>query len=450
MRHFWNRLQVLVVSLALLGTLCLAYLLVLRFNHRWDVTPERLYSLSQETLKLLDQMKGHPIEILAFYSIKDPQREDFEIFLREAAERHGSLTYYFYEPNKHPQLAKRWHVTEVYTVILQYQGREERIFLPDEEDFTNALARLVGPKDSTACFVLEPDDPRYGSEAAEGFAAFQATLRDYHFTAEPVPLSGKQAPESCDLILVPGPQSDWAKDEIGFLRSFFEAGKPVLFMLDPMERKEGSSFLDLLKSFGLIAGTNVIVDRVSRMLGGDFLLPVVEQYHAEHPALKGFERLSFFPVTRSIEPSASVPDGLRVEALAWTGDQSWAETDMKKLENGEANFEEGRDLKGPLPIAASVVASGPSEKRMVVIGDSDFITNAYLHLAGNRDFAVRLMRWLVGQERIPLVKGKNAQFQPLEISSGRRARLLWTVLVGYPGFFLVFGLLQRLLRRRFL
>jgi len=70
---------------------------------------------------------------------------------------------------------------------------------------------------------------------------------------------------------------------------------------------------------------------------------------------------SFFPLARSVRPMNEPPGGVEVQALASTGTGSWAETDLEALDKGQATFEEGKDVRGPVPVAA-VAAIEPKGK----------------------------------------------------------------------------------------
>ena len=75
MKRILIRFQLVFVSIILLATLTMVMALVKNNNSRWDATKEKMYSLSDSTAKLLSNMSGSPIEVLAFYPHDDPGRD---------------------------------------------------------------------------------------------------------------------------------------------------------------------------------------------------------------------------------------------------------------------------------------------------------------------------------------------------------------------------------------
>jgi len=459
MKGFLNRFQVALVSVLLLVTFGFMLTIVLRFNHRWDLTSEKLYSLSKTTRDMLSKMSEERIEVFAFYPSNEAQKEDFELFLRECQLQHPQFEYYFYHPNRRPQLAQYWHIKDLYTVIIRYQDRQERLLLPDEEAFASALLRLLSPREISLCFLNEPGDERLNSDAAEGFGLFRELLVDHNYRLQFVSLTQKDVPSFCEVVVVPGPQSDWTPDETELLNQLFARGQSLLLFIDPMDSGTGRSFIDFMEGYNVQLRSDVIVDKMSRMMGGDFLLPFVNQYAMDHSLMEGFDTATFFPVARSVFPLAKEKSDFLATSIAFSSSNSWAETNLAGLENGEAAFETETDFPGPISLAVAVEKAKDVNKkeswedvssgdRMVVVGDSDFVTNAYLRLSGNQDFVLRLLQWLARDDRYVVLEDHHPKFQPLLLDGFQRFVLLLCSLLIYPLFFLLVGFAQNIWRRK--
>ncbi|HXV28217.1 MAG TPA: Gldg family protein [bacterium] len=461
MNQSLNRFQLFFVSVVLLATLAMVTIMVTRNNRRWDLTGQKIYSLSSATLDLLQQMRPKKVEVYAFFAQDDPNKNDFEIFLKECKLQHNRFEYRFYDPDRVPQLAKRWRIKEIQTVIIRYEGREERIINPHEQTFANALLRLVNPRVTPVCFVTGHGEAGLWGEERNGLKLFREALEENNYAVHEILLARDKVPDFCQVMIVPGPQRDWSAEEFTHLRQTFEAGKSILFLLDPVDPGTGQSFDDFMKNFGIRLGADVIVDKMSRMVGGDFLVPFVNQYAQDQPVTAAFEMATFFPVARSVQLANKIPAGLAVSALAFSGSGSWAETNLATLEKGEAAFEAETDFPGPIPIAVvieKIESASEADKalverkihlgRMVVVGDSDFITNAYLDLAGNKDFVLRAVQWLSKDDRSVSIAKSAPQFQALFLDTQKRLLLLSTTILGYPLSFLLLGAVSTFLRRR--
>lgn len=442
MRHFFIRTQLLFVSLLLFATFSLTFVIVARHNKRWDFTKEKIFSLSEPTVKMLDAMKDSPIEVLAFYPQQDPGRREIEFFLNQAELHHPKFKYEFFDPDRVPRMAKEYGIKDLYTVVIKFKGRQEKIVRPTEESFTNALLRLENPKTFQVCFVTGHEEASVMQQDRNGLSYLRESLEFNNYKTSEIILLRDAVPAECLVVAVAGPHRDLDPREYETLDGFFKSGGGVLFLIDPMDAGTGESFRGFMRRFGIALGADVIVDKMSRMVGGDFLVPLVSQYVLQHPVTAQFKLPTFYPVARTVQPSTDSPKGIEVTPLAFTGSGSWAETDLKSLESGETNFEAESDLSGPLSVAVAAEKKDEAGKvlgRMAVVGDSDFVTNAYLDLSGNRDFTLAMIHWLTKDERAITINPRNPEFKPLFLKDSQRTKLLAGVLGAIPLFFLAVG-----------
>lgn len=462
MRRFFIQTQIVVVSLILLVTFGLMMALLMRFNYRWDFTKGKIYSLAEPTARALQALQGGVLEVLAFYPHDDPARRDFEIFLKEAQLHHPRFKYRFYDPDRVPRLAEELKVKEIYTVVIRYGQHEERIVRPTEERFATALVRLAHPKIHQLCFVTGHGEAPLRGEDRHTLKHFRDILEVYNYNVDEIILIRDHIPGKCDVVVVAGPHRDLDPKEWELLKDSFRKGKGVWFLIDPMDPGKGESFIEFVRSFGVYLGTDVIVDKMSRRVGGDFLVPLVNQYLVKHPITRDFDLPTFFPVARSVAPSTEIRPDLEVVPLAFSSQESWAETDLSALEKGEASFDEKSDLTGPICLAVAVehkrseedgpasreIRSAAKDGRMVVVGDSDFITNAYLDLSGNQALALKMLEWLTKDERTVVIPEKHPEFKPLLLTRHQSITLLVIVLAGFPLCGFVIGSVWILWRNR--
>src|SRR5260370_29197280 len=108
---------------------------------------------------------------------------------------------------------------------------------------------------------------------------------------------------------------------------------------------------------------------------------------------------------------ATAPDDLKIadeDKFLSSSHESWASGDPNALTTGITEYKEGRDVKGPIPVASEIdftPASNPhiplqQMTRLVGIGSSAFASNQFLEMLGNRDLAVSLINELAGDEML--------------------------------------------------
>jgi ABC-type uncharacterized transport system involved in gliding motility auxiliary subunit len=469
MKQFFLKFQLLFEAAILLATIALVYMVIHPFHQRWDLTREKVYSLPRATTGVLRDLKDRRIDLLLFYQQDDSAKKGLEVFLKECQRYHPEFHYDFYDPNRRPQLARKFNVTDVKTVIFRSGGHEERLVGPTEEDFTNAFLRLLHPKDLDVCFVTGHGEASLDEEGTGGYSRFRRTLQGYNAKIHSIVLTRDHVPDVCQVVVVGGPRWDLAAEEFADLDKAFQKGKGIFLLVDPMDPGAGTAFVEFANRYGVALGQNVIVDKMSRMVGGDFLMPLVSHYLETHPTGKSMKQATFFPLVRTVQPSVDTVADLEVVPLALTGDGSWAETDLAALEDGNSTFDIKTDIAGPLPVAVAVQQTTdirpqttdktrtqvpspeervPPQGRMIIVGDGDFLTNGYLDISGNKEFGLNMIRWLANDDRFMDVRRPELRFKPLLLDVPRRTQLIVILLGVYPLTFFIVGGIYLIARMR--
>ena len=149
--------------------------------------------------------------------------------------------------------------------------------------------------------------------------------------------------------------------------------------------------------------------------------------------------MTFFPLARSVTPAMNPPAGLNVETLFSSSQRSWGETNIK---SGEAKFDEGVDLKGPVSMAVAVtkdLGNNSKKARMVVIGDSDFASNSLYGQQGNGNLFVNTVSWLAQDESFISIRPKNPEDRRITMTEAQRRLVSYVMLLLLPVGVLIIG-----------
>jgi ABC-type uncharacterized transport system involved in gliding motility auxiliary subunit len=432
-------LHLLAAGLMFLAIGVLTYQIAARHNHRFDFTPERFHSLTPETVEVLGRMKQGDLRIRGFFAEEDPARRQLEILLKGMAVHHPRFHYEILDPDRNPSVAQRFRVTSYRTILIDFEGRRERVAEFTEEALVNAFIRLTHPQKWTLCFTTGHGEMSLADRDRTGLTSWKETLEERQFQLREIQTTGQEIPSECDIAVIAGPHYELVPQEQELLQKYPEKGKGLLLLIDPMDPGAGKSWRRLTQAFGIELGENVVVDKVSRTFGGDYLVPLVSKY-ADHPVTERFRVVTFLPIARTVKKSPEAPEGIEVTELAFTTPQSWAETNLKKLEEGEAEFDPQKDVQGPLSLAAAAEFKGGSVTgRVVVVGDNDFLTNAYLPLSGNEDLTLNLLEWLARDDRWISIRPRMPRFEPLFLKVPQSVGIAVFAIGGLPLSFLIAG-----------
>jgi len=232
-----------------------------------------------------------------------------------------------------------------------------------------------------------------------------------------------------------------------------------------------TNLVALAKDWGIDVGTNIVVDAsgMGQLLGTDVSVPVAAKYET-HPITDRFNLLTAYPLARSVSSIEGGVNGHSAQNLVDTSKNSWAETDIKRLATSgqvEREVDKG-DKAGPVSLAAAVSAAATDtppptpapgdpankpndapkpETRMVVFGDSDFVTNGYLGIPGNRDLFLNAVNWLAQQENLISIRPKDPEDRRVSLTAGGATKIFWLAILIIPGLILAGGV-QTWWRRR--
>ena len=74
----------------------------------------------------------------------------------------------------------------------------------------------------------------------------------------------------------------------------------------------------------------------------------------------------------------------------------------------------------------------------VALGDSDFASNSYLGIQGNRDLFLNTVGWLAKQENLISIRPHEADDRRLTMTAQTQRLVTWTSILGIP--LVIFGL----------
>ncbi|MGK7345776.1 MAG: GldG family protein [Candidatus Nitrospinota bacterium M3_3B_026] len=420
---------------------------------KFDMTSAEVYTLSPQSKKALAALE----EDMTIYAFVRPEnRRAFLDLLDQYAYGSGRVTLEAVDPDKRPGLARRLKVQNYGTIVVETaSGRRETTEELSEEAVTNAIIN-ASTADVKKIYVLTGHEERpLDDENPLGWSAAREALEAAAYEVESLDwFSTGGIPEDADLLIIPGPKSDFRKEEIDQLRERLEAGGATFITLDPgrLENIE-----KLLAGYGFLLHDDMVLDPLSQRLGFDPLVATVTKYES-HPVVEGFRAATFFPVARSMDLKSN--PSRDVKAIGRTGVQSWGETDVDSIEQGSPEYREGDDLPGPRVIAASAEwETGPPKEerkigekvkkaRFVVVGDSDFAANSTLGFSGNKDLFLNIAGWLLEQEERVSIRPKTRGFNPIMFTSGELKLIFWVTVVAVPALVVAAGVAVRIIRRR--
>jgi ABC-type uncharacterized transport system involved in gliding motility auxiliary subunit len=452
---------------AFLGILAFVALIGQRHPMRLDLTESKRYSISEQSQKIVEALNDE-INIKAFYQEADPNRDQTRELLETYRYHSKKINYELIDPDRKPSLAKHYKIRTYGTLVLEGFGKSQTITTADEESITNAILKLTQEEQRVVYFLTGHGDRDISNLDNKGYSAAKAAIEKENFRVKTLNLLvAPYIPSDAALVVVADPKKPLLATELEALRQYIGREGSLMLLLEPFS---DAGLVDFLKSYGITISSDIIVDTMSRVFGASYLIPVITEY-SYHKITDGFDVACFFPTARSIHSAEEIPAAIDMTELASTSPYSWSETEFKFGQPEPPKFDQAKDRKGPINVAAVVAISNKStearqkgnersdgktpetvdssgQAQLLVFGDSDFASNSYFNLQGNSDFFLNSINFLAQQENLITVERPKTSGTPLTLSRSQSQLLFWLGLLLMPAVVLVSGLTIFRLRRK--
>ncbi|MBZ5566208.1 MAG: GldG family protein [Acidobacteriia bacterium] len=428
-----------IYTVVVIAILVLVNWFVNEHDHRWDLTPNKQYSLSPQTQKILKDL-SREVSIDVFDRRSSFGKKNDVLDMYRSASRHVTVQYL--DPNRDPVLAKQYGVHTYGTVVVAAGDRHFEVQGDDEQSITNALIRVLKGKRSV-CFVQGHGERNLDSSDRDGFSRVKSTLESESYDTQPVLLMQKmEIPADCSLLVIAGPKNDYLPPEVDAIRKYMDGGGRGLFMLDAGVQTPN---LDkLLEDWNVTPRNDLVVDPspVAQLLGTSPAMPLILKYGSSPIVQPLSNHVTLFPLSRSFEVSKDYKAGITTDSLCETSPKSYDVMNFNpKME--DIAFRPGKDLKGPLTVAVAGTISGQGDKkkegRFVAFGTSLLSDNEFLGFQANPDFFLNAINWLSADEDLISIRPKPPESQTLNLTARQAGKLFWLGVIGLPLLIIVAG-----------
>ena len=443
-------------------------------SHPWrlDLTRGSRHSLSPQTEKVISNLKN-PIEIIGFYQETDNSRKDAQMILESYKHLSHQITYRFIDPDRQPAQARKYEVKSYGTLVLEGYGKKQTVTGAEESVITNAIVKLTSEKEKAVYFLTGHGERDIEDTGNKGFSTLKQAIEKENYTVKKLNLMRDKIPEDASFLVAADPEKPLFKEELDAIDAFVKKGGRLLILLAAYS---DGGFKSFLARYGFQLKDDIVIDRMSRVFGGDYLMPLINSY-GQHEITEKFALAAFLPLARTTGIAAELPKGISITELALTSSESWSETNQKALNEGKAEFEEKEDTIGPLVVAAIASVQPPEETKsppgeetdknqqaaseaapeeaksqpgqVAVFGSADFVANQYLELSGNSDFILNTVNFLAREEDQIAIRPKAAEGGgAIMLSREQNILLIWVSLVLMPVVVLLCGFIVYRVRRK--
>lgn len=470
----------LLFSAGVVAVVALLNVIATRHSWRTDLTADRFFSLSDQTVKVLEALPRR-IKATVFINQASPESTQIKDLLEQYRHHGKNLELEFVDADQKPERAMIYKISSYNTVVLETEGARRKDILAHEmfgyggmmgmggqpqREFkgeavlTAALLTLSSDRQRTVYFLEGHGERSVLDTTESGVSELKAGLERDNFIVKTISLIREgQVPADADLVVMSGPRKPLLPAETRALDAWLLGAGRLLVLLDS---ESGAAGLDaVLKPYGITVQTGWAADPRQHFNAAGPLVPI--PVYEPHPITDGLRKEGvgvLFPLARGLALGTS--DRGTVSALLKTTDDGWLETTMSL--KTQPKFNAGADKAGPITLAAAVtVTPAPAasstlatdepepaepQAKIVVYGNVEWIVNSTRGSSlGNLDLFANTINWLTGESKRISIRPKQREERRIFFTNVKTKVMGWTTIIFIPLAVLAAGVLRWWRRR---
>jgi ABC-type uncharacterized transport system involved in gliding motility auxiliary subunit len=423
-KHGLNMGALILLVLTLI--VCVNYL-ANKHNFTWDLTQEKLNSLSDQSVSILKGLKDD-VEFKVFF--RGPQATEDKQRVRAVLDNYqdysGRIHVRYINAYVENQLALEYmkdmpeRDAQPVLVYLDRGSRRIRVDAPyDEAAITSALIKATREGEAKIYFLQGHGEKTPVGTDDTGLKELAKSLEEGSFKVDTLNLlDKKEIPSDASVLAIVGPVVPYLDTELKWLRDYALKGGKLLIALDPGTKQ---NLANLTKTLGVQYQNNYVFTQSSMIQGGGPATILGRSFDQASDITKSFPSggvFGVFPLTSEVDPAADKSKNIQVDELVKTDAFSFTVVDPTKPLTARP------ELKA---VTIAVESHGKLEDKpdaksfsAVIFGDSDFMSNRAIMLGVNRDLILNAIAQLSDQKDLISIRPKIPKGSIVTLTSYQR------------------------------
>lgn len=439
-------------------------LLCYKINWSYDMTVERLFTLSGQSVKVLDSL-DEDVRIAGVYPAGKEEKMIVSL-LNEYVKATDKISVEYIDVEQEPAKLAAYNLDVVAvtngSIIVQSGSRskiiDKTLLFEDntgegsvfngEREITGAIRYVTSQQMPVIYFVQGNGE----ADPSVTLTKAVASLEQDAFEVRSLRLTeGEAIPDDAALLVFVSPKADISDDELSKIQDYTRKGGSVFVMIDPMNTNAVifNNINKLMNEFGIGIVNNYVVEEDSihylsnRKL---YLIPLFGS-HEITKQIAEQDQMVILPIAAALSTTDYDKTEITNTALLQSSDKSWIRVDMTITDANQA----ANDYLGPAPLAYASVKSnvkwGNNAARMVVIGNSSFIYDGNFEVQANRNFFLNCTSWLSGDRETDIISSKVINSGTIIIRGSEFTGLAVVCIAVLPGLAFIAAFAVWMLRR---
>lgn len=421
----------------------------------FDMTPSGKYSLTEETINLLNGLND---DITIYYMVQSGQEiDEFSKIIDNFGKVNSHVSVVYKDPIQYPKFASQYVddtiAEQSFIVVDETSNRAKYLAYADvidyEYDYTSGGYNITGINieskvDGAIQAITNEELPNLYVVTGHG----ETTTSTYMGTllsegnishSELNTLTSEEIPDDCDILLINQPQYDYTEEETQLVLDYLKAGNQAIVCVD-FTTPSLTNFKSILDYYGVTVTDGIVVETDSNYFRGRYATELVPNV-ISHDFTSDFYDSKYVvcPIASGLTIVEGLRDTITTKEILKTSDTAYSKIDV----NSSTVDKEDGDIDGPFLLGVDVTETiDDKETRLIVYSgkymwdDSYLATNSF----ANVDLLYNTINKMTGQENVITVRSISIDEEKLVLTDAQRNRNGLIFLAIIPLIFIIPGI----------
>lgn len=419
-------IAIIVVLNALLG------LDFIRDRVRFDITRNKLFSLSEESIEMLGQL-DRDVEVIILTDEKYYQgSEILEILKQYNLKSNGRVKTRFVDVVKNPTFVeKELDPDQVMglkedSIVVKSGKKVKAVSKSDmieydystytsvpsalkiEQVFSSAIKSVISDVTPVIYFVTGHGEKSADKELTE----LKSTIAANNYGIKELSLANA-VPDDASVIFFVSPKTDLLAGEMENLLAFMENGGDAIFLMDVQQTEAAMpNFAAIFERFSVSLNDDYVLEGDQRRYLREFNIIIPQPISNEVTMNLDPDSLDIYmPNCRSVNILQASQDWIKTQPLFITSSKSQS-----------TNLLTNEVMAGPLLLGVLSEYEGSKTSKIALIGNSLFVTDAWMKSTNYNGirYILSTLNWMQGKADSILVPSKSLATAPINMSESTR------------------------------
>lgn len=449
-----------VVTLIFIAILIVINLIIGQFNKSFDFTKDEIFSLSDETISVLDNVET---DINVYTLFKTGSTEAIIGRVNQIIDKYSQSSNHIKVENRdlylHPDFARKYASesvnVNVNSIIVESGDKFKVINYEDYYD-NNGILNLESALTSALQYVNMEISPTvyfvtgHGEPDNKNFTSLNDQLNLANYTSKTINLISDEIPDDCSVLVITPVDRDYSKAEAEKVLNYLNNDGSAFMLLGGIDMPKCPNLLSISTTYGVTLEEGYVYEgeESSYMMYPYAVLPVLKEHNINSSLIaKNYHALAV--ACQSVKNTELQKQGLVIESLLSTSDKAY----IKAEGNNSANKEAG-DKEGPFDVTVAVTDSNYTDTehitKLIVSGCSYYLiepnTDSMVNDA-NSTFVVNCINWLNDNHDNVYIAPKSLASSSIVIDAGSVTRIKIVSWFVIPGVLFAAGFIVWITRR---